>query len=95
MIVTGASSGIGKSLALQLADKGASLALAARNAEKLQYVAEEYIQLGGSAIAFPADVADQQQCQNLIKKTVEKFDRIDLLVNNAGFTVVGKFEVGR
>jgi len=92
IIITGASSGIGKAVSLQLASEGACVSLAARNAERLQEIAQECNQLGGSAIAIPTDIADQQQCQNLIKRTVEKFGRIDMLVNNAGFTVVGKFE---
>jgi short-subunit dehydrogenase len=92
IIITGASSGIGKAVSLQLASEGACVSLAARNAERLQEIAQECNRLGGSAIAIPTDVADQQQCQNLIKKTLEKFGRIDMLVNNAGFTVVGKFE---
>ena len=92
IIVTGASSGIGKAVSLQLASEGACVSLAARNAERLQEIAQECNQLGGSAIAIPTDIANQQQCRNLITKTVEKFGRIDMLVNNAGFTVVGKFE---
>ena len=83
IIITGASSGIGKAVSLQLASEGACVSLAARNAERLQEIAQECNQLGGSAIAIPTDVTDQQQCQNLIKKTVEKFGRIDMLVNNA------------
>ncbi|MBC8509128.1 MAG: SDR family oxidoreductase [Chloroflexi bacterium] len=92
VIITGASSGIGKAVSLQLASEGACVSLAARNAERLQEIAQECNQLGGSAIAIPTDIADQQQCRNLITKTVEKFGRIDMLVNNAGFTVVDKFE---
>jgi len=83
VLITGASSGIGEAVSLQLASEGACVSLAARNAERLQGIAQECNQLGGSAIAIPLDVADQQQCQNIIKKTVEKIGRIDMMVNNA------------
>ncbi len=92
VIVTGASSGIGRALSLQLADEGASLSLAARNAERLERLVEECHKLGGSAIALPTDVASQEQCQGLVKETVRQFGRIDMLVNNAGFSLVSKFE---
>ena len=91
-IITGASSGIGEELALQLADQGAWLTLAARNAEKLQAVAEECIQRGCKAVAIPTDVSDQSQCKKLIDSAIEEYGKIDTLINNAGFTVVGKFE---
>ena len=66
--------------------------MAARNAEKLQEVAEECIQRGGRAVAIPTDVSDQSQCNKLIDSAIEEYDRIDTLIHNAGFTVVGKFE---
>ena len=92
VIVTGASSGIGRALALQLASEGACLSLAARNAERLEKLAQECDELGGQAIPVPTDVADQAQCHRLIDATVQQFGRIDMLVNNAGITLVGKFE---
>ena len=92
VIVTGASSGIGKALALQLSTEGACLSLAARNPERLDKLAEECVDLGGQAIPVPTDVADQEQCQRLIEATVLQFGCIDMLVNNAGFSLVGKFE---
>lgn len=92
VIVTGASGGIGKALALQLAKEGACLPLAARNAKRLENLAKECRSLGGQAIHDPTDVADQEQCQRLIEATVQQFGRIDMLVNNAGFNLVGKFE---
>ncbi len=70
VIITGASSGIGQHLALQLADRGAWLALAARNAEKLNAVSKQCSQRGGRAIVIPTDVADQSQCQHLIERTI-------------------------
>jgi len=92
VIVTGASSGIGKALALQLSKEGACLSLAARNPERLGKLAQECNELGGQAIPVPTDVADQEQCQKLIEATVQEFGHIDMLVNNAGFSLVGKFE---
>ena len=92
VIVTGASSGIGKALALQLSMEGACISLAARNAEKLENLAKECRSLGGQAIPAPTDVTNQEQCHKLIKATIQEFGRIDMLINNAGFTLVGKLE---
>jgi short-subunit dehydrogenase len=86
VIVTGASSGIGKALALRLAGDSALLALAARNAERLAALAAECCRLGGDAVAVPTDVSDEVACRNLIEQTVERYGRIDALINNAGFT---------
>jgi short-subunit dehydrogenase len=92
VIITGASSGIGKALALRLADEGAWLALAARNAERLESLAGECKQRGSRATAMPTDVGDEVQCEVLIKRTQETYGRIDMLVNNAGISVVSKLE---
>ena len=90
-IITGASSGIGEELALQLADHGAWLTLAARTAEKLQKVAEECIQRGGRAVAIPTDVSDQSQCKKLIDSAIEEYGRIDTLINNASIAAAASF----
>jgi short-subunit dehydrogenase len=92
VIVTGASSGIGKALALQLADEGAYLTLAARNAQRLESLAEECQRRGSKAMAIQTDVADESQCRSLIQRTQEAYGRIDTLVNNAGIDVVSKLE---
>ena len=92
VIITGASAGIGKALALQLADEGAWLSLAARNAQSLDSLAEECEQRGSKAIAIPTDVAEESQCRALIQHTQEMYGRIDMLVNNAGIDVVSKLE---
>jgi short-subunit dehydrogenase len=92
VIVTGASSGIGRSLALQLAGQGAKVILAARRAELLEQVAAACRQAGGEALAVPTDVADEAQCKALVEKTVATFDRLDLLVNNAGLAVIARLE---
>ncbi len=92
VIVTGASSGIGKALTLQLADEGAWLVLAAREVQRLDALVLECQQRGGKAIAIPTDVADESQCCTLIQRTQETYGRIDMLVNNAGMAVVSKLE---
>lgn len=92
VVVTGASSGIGKALALRLADEGAWLALAARNAQRLEALAGECRQRGGRAIAVPTDVADEPQCRVLIQRTQEAYGHIAMLINNAGMDVVSTLD---
>jgi short-subunit dehydrogenase len=92
IIITGASSGIGKQLALDLSKQGAWLVLAARNIEHLKEVSEKCEQLGGKAIIIPTDVSEKSQCQNLIESTVERYGRIDTLINNAGFPIHSRFD---
>jgi len=91
-IVTGASSGIGKALVLQLARQGAKVVLAARRADRLEQVAAQCQSLGGEALAVPTDVSDEAQCKALVEKTIETFGRVDLLVNNAGLAASALFE---
>jgi short-subunit dehydrogenase len=92
VVITGASSGIGRELAYQLAEQGAWLSLAARNEERLSAVAGECQARGGKAIAIVTDVSEQAQCSELIRRTVDQYDRIDVLVNNAGITMWANFE---
>ena len=92
VIVTGASSGIGRALALRLADEGAWLALAARDTQRLGSLLEECQERGNRVIAIPTDVADESRCSALIRCTQEAYGRIDTLVNNAGIDVVSKLE---
>jgi short-subunit dehydrogenase len=92
VIVTGASSGIGKAVALQLSDEGAWLALAARDAQRLDELAMACQQRGGKAVAIPTDVADEHQCRKLIQQTKETYRHIAMIVNNAGMDVVSKLE---
>jgi short-subunit dehydrogenase len=91
-VITGASSGIGYEMALQLADQGAWLALASRRKERLEELAEECRARGGRALVVPTDVAEEKQCQNLIEQTVNEYGRIDTLFNNAGITIWAIFE---
>ena len=92
VIVTGASSGIGRSLALRLASQGAKVALAARRAERLEIVAKECYQRGGEVLVVSTDVSNEAQCKALVEKTVATFGKLDMLVNNAGLTVVARLE---
>jgi len=91
-IITGASAGIGKQLAIQLAQKGANLSLAARNFDELEKTVSECKAGGAKVIAVPTDVSDKVQCEKLIKKTVTKFGKIDTLINNAGITMWAMFK---
>lgn len=92
VVITGASAGIGRSLALQLADEGAKVVLAARRVDRLEQVAAECRERGGEALAVRTDVSDEMQCKTLIEKAVETFGRLDMLINNAGLAVTALFE---
>ena len=83
-LVTGASGGIGRAVALGYAAEGAAVALVARRARLLQDVAREIERSGGRALAVPADVSDERQVAMAVKAAREAFGRIDILVNNAG-----------
>ncbi|HEX3353987.1 MAG TPA: 3-oxoacyl-[acyl-carrier-protein] reductase [Terriglobales bacterium] len=85
-LVTGASQGIGRACALRLAQSGATLALAARNQEKLQELVSQIEAAGEKAAAFPLDVSDEEQIKSTFKAVVAQFGKIDILVNNAGIT---------
>ena len=82
-LVTGASQGIGRATALALATAGARVAAAARNAEKLAGVVAEISAAGGGALAVPMDVADAENVKAGFRQAIEKFGRLDILVNNA------------
>jgi short-subunit dehydrogenase len=91
VIITGASSGIGEELALQLAARKAWLVLASRNVEKLEQLASISRDRGGKALAVATDVADEGQCKKMIEKTITEYGRIDTLIANAGYTIGGLF----
>jgi len=84
--ITGASQGIGRACALKLAAKGASVAIAARNQEKLNELASEIGNSGGTAAAYALDVTDEEQIKSAVKAAIAQFGKIDILVNNAGIT---------
>lgn len=83
-IVTGASQGIGRGIALSLAQCGARVTLAARNGERLQETARQVEAAGGTAYVMATDVTRADQIQAMVDTTLEQFGRIDVLVNNAG-----------
>src|SRR5712692_11835292 len=85
-VVTGASQGIGRATALALAQAGARVAAAARNAEKLAGVVAEIAAVGGEALAVPMDVASADQVKSGFHHAIEKFGKLDILVNNAAIT---------
>lgn len=83
-IVTGASKGIGRSVAVRLSSLGVKVVLAARNTELLSAVEKEITAAGGIAVAVPTDVTSEQSVEHLIAETRKRFGSIDILVNNAG-----------
>jgi 3-oxoacyl-[acyl-carrier protein] reductase len=85
-LVTGASQGIGRTCALRLAKDGATVAVAARNHEKLNELVNEITAAGGSAAAFALDVGDEEQVKATVKAVTAQFGKVDILVNNAGIT---------
>jgi NAD(P)-dependent dehydrogenase (short-subunit alcohol dehydrogenase family) len=92
IIITGASSGIGRATALALAKLGAKLGLAARNYAALSAVADQARQLGAQAIAVPTDVTQKDQVADLVSEVLATFGRIDGLVNCAGVGVIRPIE---
>ena len=91
-IVTGADSGIGRAIALQLAADGTTVVVNyAHNKEKAQEVLQSIQQKQGKAIVIQADVSQYQQAMGLIAQTVEQFNRLDIMVNNAGMEIHSPF----
>jgi len=85
-LVTGASQGIGRAIALRLARDGATVAVAARNQEKLNELVSEMGASGGKAVAFTVDVGDEEQIKAAVKAAISQLGKIDILINNAGIT---------
>lgn len=92
VIITGASSGLGEAAAHHLADKGASLALAARRTERIEGLAEKITNNGGEALAVTTDVTEHEQVQALVDDAVEAFGRVDVMLNNAGLMPLSPLE---
>jgi NADP-dependent 3-hydroxy acid dehydrogenase YdfG len=88
-IVTGASSGIGEATAKQLADLGASVAVVARRRDRLDMLVTEIEAAGGIAVAVAADIADRGQAEQAMRTVIERFGRLDILINHAGLMLLG------
>lgn len=87
-VVTGASKGIGKGIALRYAEEGAAVVLASRSMDLLSAIVEEVRAKGGKGLALPVDVTSPESVQSVVDKTVEEFGRLDVMVNNAGIAMV-------
>jgi len=93
VLITGASSGIGKTSALRLAAAGAHVLLVARSADKLEETAAEIAELGGISTSYTVDVADMEACDRLVAEVLEKHGHLDILVNNAGRSIRRSLEL--
>ncbi len=91
-LVTGASRGIGKAIAISLAGEGASVVLAARTKEDLAGTAEAVRKAGGEGLAVPTDLTDEDSVKKLVREVSDKKGRLDILVNNAGIVLAGRLE---
>jgi uncharacterized protein len=87
VLLTGASSGIGRSTALALAGRGAKLSLAARRQSELEKVAVECRALGADCVSIPADVSSREECERLVAEAEARSGPIEILINNAGFAI--------
>jgi len=91
VIITGASSGIGRATALEFARNGSKVVLAARTESRLIEITREIISSGGEAFYVVTDVSRESDCRRLVELTVEKYTGIDILVNNAGLSMRSSF----
>jgi len=92
IIITGARQGIGKALSLLLAGAGSRLSINSRNAEKLSELKNKLFLNGCDVIEIPGDISDEGVCRNIVEKTIERFGKIDVLINNAGIAGAGTVE---
>lgn len=90
-LVTGASRGIGKAIAVALAQAGADVAIAARDKERLEAVAADVTAAGRDALVLPTDLLDRKQIEAMVTDTFESFGHLDILVNNGGTIVLKTF----
>jgi NADP-dependent 3-hydroxy acid dehydrogenase YdfG len=92
VVITGASSGIGRSTALHLASRGAKVVLGARRETQLRALAQEIEAAGGQAVYRSTDVTRRQDLQALVDSGVDRFGRVDVIVNNAGIGPLSRFD---
>lgn len=90
--ITGASSGIGKAIALLLAANGAKVVIGARREDELKAIANNIKEAGGEAVYKVADVKQRNDLTNLVALAVEKYGRLDVFINNAGISPLSRFD---
>lgn len=90
--ITGASSGMGKAIAIKLAEIGAKVVLGARRTDRLQQLAEDIESKGGEAAFITIDVKNKADLENLVNKAVEQYGKLDVMVNNAGISQLGRID---
>ena len=91
VIVTGASSGIGRETAIEFARNGSKVVLASRSESKIMQLANQLIDENFDVTAIPTDVSCEEDCRILIEKTIQKYGKIDVLINNAGVSMMALF----
>jgi dehydrogenase/reductase SDR family protein 7B len=91
VIITGASSGIGKALAIECGRRGAKVVISARDMVKLQLVSDELTKLEADVLCIKSDVSVEEDCRHLVEKTIETFGKVDVLINNAGISMRALF----
>ncbi|XP_063541254.1 uncharacterized oxidoreductase TM_0325-like [Cydia strobilella] len=94
VLVTGASSGIGAAAAILFAKEGARVAIVGRNEIKLGNVARQCAEKGETPLVIKADVSNEKEARNIVKQTIDKFGKLDVLINNAGFSKPGSLLEG-
>ena len=92
VIITGASSGIGKAMAYEFSDHGSKVVMGARNIKALEEIAADIRNKGGEVIFAQTDVSIEGDCKNLIQTAIDQYGKIDVLINNAGISMRALFE---
>ncbi|MCM3172016.1 SDR family NAD(P)-dependent oxidoreductase [Paenibacillus sp. MER 99-2] len=88
-LVTGASSGIGEATARRLAAQGATVVLVARRKDRLENLASELKNLGGEVLVIATDITDKKQAEHAVQQVIDKYGRLDTVINNAGLMLIG------
>ena len=88
-IITGSSAGIGKAIAIALAQQNVKIVLNGRNLERLEKTAEELRSSGFDPLSIQGDVGNYKDCEDLVERTIKEYGTIDILVNNAGLSMEG------